>query len=191
MRGQPCFEDRSSATHMHLALLCHVEPVGEGTCAIYLVSSGDGKEGTKARGKLWITPNRDSRHRQSRQLQSKQEIDGCSCSMHRSSPLRGACLDFPPPINKSPLLLMSPQLFLQASHHSHILSPLFFLVAFLVTVNIKHPSSHSWVIAANRALPIFFTRKIAFTTAPPPDGQPVQGWLQRPVPVTQDPGANL
>lgn len=130
MRGQPCFEDRSSATHMHLALLCHVEPVGEGTCAIYLLSSGDGKEGTKARGKLWITPNRDSRHRQSRQLQSKQEIDGCSCSMHRSSPLRGACLDFPPPINKSPLLLMSPQLFLQASHHSHILSPLFFWLPF-------------------------------------------------------------
>lgn len=74
VRGRPCFEDRSSATHIAFwSLLSHVEPVGEGTCAIYLVSSGDGKEGTKARRKLWITPNRDSRQRQSRHLQSKQE----------------------------------------------------------------------------------------------------------------------
>lgn len=68
------------------------------------------------------------------------------------------------PRSTNPLAIWS--LFNSSTKH-HIIE-LSFLVAFLVTVNIKHPSSHSWVIAANRALPIFFTRKIALTTAPHP-----------------------
>ena len=51
-RRQACFEDTSSATHMHLAMLRRVEPVRQGTCAIYLVSRGNGKrdEGNRSGG---------------------------------------------------------------------------------------------------------------------------------------------